>query len=1682
MSQSHKCDISALLKKSISVQFQFIRLQCKRPELVSLQPMIKWDDISNEKIMDSNEDATAPEKRSITSNNASPSAVQPASTEPTAAEAHMGVHQHLLSTSRIQMQMMPFYEYIMDLSEEEWESFADAMNNPVTKAQFLTVCVTVAKHFTLSALNIIIMPSLARRLGEDPELLKAPDEGHGSANIIGTSPKNPSIIYIEDDLDVMEVNKGVLTKVIHKAGSRSSLRSCDEPPMSSHSSSGKRSSTSLQTTLVPQHGITKELILHNVQRSLTKLNEAGLTAASEEWIDTIVTEVTHTIASTFTETRPDLQNSSRRALSLQKTKSIELMKNISLKLKSYMAQQHKPSKTQASSLVEDNSILVSTTAEAMTTIIHEMETCLDGNEKNHPAKKLLTTMKRAVKILACQSVSSNHIPALDTDDLGELNVCEGEKLGQNSGQCSSIALERLSSDQFCTKAKKAISDVLTEKVKAVHSTSSTGPCFSSGYVLESNINMEDEDLFSSHSPHSVYSVGSMIVDAFVEEITSIVESTECARESFLNEETASETPSGEPSVVPDAPKNQTVEAAKGLYDKVQLKLKEFFKNPLILWRKGMSTPDIETIEAMQVMDVFSAQHSGVQPTSTCSEQLLPRTRPLLRKVHSDGTHSVALGEFYLTQTQLDECTRDALKGVLTTLLSKEAEEPCVPSSAPADTFVEKVIFQLDDLISSSSSMTLESSSDHSSKYSFENVTRTYDSTGRESSSLACLQKLSCEVFQTNALMAVSEAVLKTVRSHNSKGTLDQPYLPERVQVSSFFFLPVETETSDTDTDTPNVDVESAASIMVNQILTDLQGCVESMHSMKVECDKPHKENFFTKASKLYHNLLNKMEDFFTQISFKGIGLVKQLVKEPTKEQNCNSEFEHPTSEERNIQPLVDLKDATKEVLSRVLTLYKDEMVGENAECDTSHAVSTEDKNIIMQLEAYFAPPESPIQRLGNEDYTDETVPSHTKLSQKLSEDEFQSKATKLVSDVLLLTIRKSTDSLDSHKVAGAFISKADPQMEVQNAASDLVTEVTNVVQKLLDSTDTPDIPASPCSYMKKCIDKDIEPSEIISQTTEDADVKIWSKTCKTFQSFRRKLKNVFAKYHLAHSKVEDKDKEAISKVLGFILEELAQSVDLDYSEEQITDNVEEEDDQLMKEPQKSNSYSSTASKSKLSKLRSEVLSGAVLSLSETPAEAPPLRHVYSDMNDMDENESSPINRDSIINIVNTISAELVQNDSLSPAQDLTSVGERLERLLCNDRLSSLSHNLCNLIHHLYIKDQKGMMATKSVSDSLLLNLGQSGKFPKNDIVRQFVQIYAEETVKHFFLPCFNIPSPWKMDVGGVFQHASSSASCLSFLHSLSEIVPQSASRSPSQILQSTLQDLPTVMARNVINLLAPTLQTTGELEAQTDQQPLPDNMCLFSRPSSGDPTQISATKDIGMGFSYSSLNPVDSTSEDYTNLVSILVIRLLSKLKDQESLADDMLDISRVLIDRIITEIDAALGIAKSKACPHDVRIRKVFKTIYNDLLHEFGGKEILLKAMMSEDPCFETCLVTSLTREFMQTTDMPNPKEEKTKKWTLGFLPKISKIKTFLGLKKSKSGNNGEAQSTNMDQNLDPISAHAVPTVLCAGCLPCVAPVASSGTTTSASPEKKPRRGFFSRIISSLSRKSPKICPETLH
>ena len=87
---------------------------------------------------------------------------------------------------------------------------------------------------------------------------------------------------------------------------------------------------------------------------------------------------------------------------------------------------------------------------------------------------------------------------------------------------------------------------------------------------------------------------------------------------------------------------------RGLYDKVQLMVKEFFRHLLILWGKHMPTSDTENPQTgtQQALDYFPAQHAAVQLTSSRCKQLQPTTRPLLSKVHVTAHKSLwLLGRF-----------------------------------------------------------------------------------------------------------------------------------------------------------------------------------------------------------------------------------------------------------------------------------------------------------------------------------------------------------------------------------------------------------------------------------------------------------------------------------------------------------------------------------------------------------------------------------------------------------------------------------------------------------------------------------------------------------------------------------------------------------------------------------------------------------------------------------------------------------------------------------------------------------------------------------------------------------------------------------------------------------------------------------------------------------------------------
>lgn len=168
------------------------------------------------------------------------------------------------------------------------------------------------------------------------------------------------------------------------------------------------------------------------------------------------------------------------------------------------------------------------------------------------------------------------IPTVCKYSLGELKVCEEEI--KNPGQGSSKVLKRLSSEQFYTKAKKAIGDILINKVKVEHSTSSTQPCSSLISLLGSKISMEEDERSSSCSLQPINSV-------IVHYCHHICEGIDVSNRvhSQIQKRTLMKP-------------NMVSLLAKGLYDKIQAKIRQLFKKPLILC-KGMSSPDIDQMEA-----------------------------------------------------------------------------------------------------------------------------------------------------------------------------------------------------------------------------------------------------------------------------------------------------------------------------------------------------------------------------------------------------------------------------------------------------------------------------------------------------------------------------------------------------------------------------------------------------------------------------------------------------------------------------------------------------------------------------------------------------------------------------------------------------------------------------------------------------------------------------------------------------------------------------------------------------------------------------------------------------------------------------------------------------------------------------------------------------------------------------
>ncbi|KAK6292682.1 hypothetical protein J4Q44_G00372670 [Coregonus suidteri] len=421
---------------------------------------------------------------------------------------------------------------------------------------------------------------------------------------------------------------------------------------------------------------------------------------------------------------------------------------------------------------------------------------------------------------------------------------------------------------------------------------------------------------------------------------------------------------------------------------------------------------------------------------------------------------------------------------------------------------------------------------------------------------------------------------------------------------------------------------------------------------------------------------------------------------------------------------------------------------------------------------------------------------------------------------------------------------------------------------------------------------------------------------------------------------------------------------------------------------------------------------------EWPVESycPIIRSSVIDMSDSSTHSQGSTNytRQTISAIVDTVMEVIPREDTehIATANDVTSFTRRLARLSHRDGLQNFSHELTDKVYEL-IKSHNTPQALfvpagKSVSDSILLKLktGLNASEESREFPSELVYSFAKESIKRLLQQIvFWLPPPSQ---GSDFcQTIVSDGS----LQDTSRLIPSCSaiSISSSQVYCDTNKLFTNIMVNQVMDTCSVASDSTEELaelinringSSTTDadsgiQAPMTtsrqSSAKSLPRPSlSGSSTAKCGTLDIqvlgeveskmankDLEMSSVSVQPsamdsatnlaVDSTSNDYTSLVILLIVRLLSMISPITLLeSSDIGETSRVLTKRILSEFCGTSGLEPTQAYPQNLKIKKIFKAVYKGLLQEFGSEKMLQVAMKSTDYAFDDALVKSLTRELL--------------------------------------------------------------------------------------------------------------------
>ncbi|XP_063041087.1 uncharacterized protein LOC134435987 [Engraulis encrasicolus] len=106
-------------------------------------------------------------------------------------------------------------------------------------------------------------------------------------------------------------------------------------------------------------------------------------------------------------------------------------------------------------------------------------------------------------------------------------------------------------------------------------------------------------------------------------------------------------------------------------------------------------------------------------------------------------------------------------------------------------------------------------------------------------------------------------------------------------------------------------------------------------------------------------------------------------------------------------------------------------------------------------------------------------------------------------------------------------------------------------------------------------------------------------------------------------------------------------------------------------------------------------------------------------------------------------------------------------------------------------------------------------------------------------------------------------------------------------------------------------------------------------------------------------------------LVTALVLRLLTKIQDQQTGPADAKTDAQKLLERLLLEFSNASGTLDFSAYENNAKLQSIYRALNTFLLKNFGSQAILQKPADAEDTSFDDLLISALTKELLSRCDV---------------------------------------------------------------------------------------------------------------